>query len=96
MREYWAGIRALRKDYAPQPYNRKYREGKIVTRKIRAETAARHLAEEQLGFEKNGDKEAREGEKWREKEQIISGASQDKKYTVGKITIEELNKVLKK
>ena len=31
IRERWAGIRALRKEYAPQPYNRRDTNGKIVS-----------------------------------------------------------------
>ena len=51
MRDYWPGIRAIRKDYAPLPYNRKHKAGEIVAQDSRAETAALHLAEEQWGEE---------------------------------------------
>ena len=36
VRECWAGIRALRKDYTPQPYNRKDKEGNVVAQSSRA------------------------------------------------------------
>ena len=49
VRDRWAGIRALKKDYNPTPYNRKDKQGKIVAQKDRAETAAKFLAENQWG-----------------------------------------------
>ena len=42
-------IGALKKEYAPQPYNRNDEEGNIVKQGERAETAARYLAKMQWG-----------------------------------------------
>ena len=47
VRDRWAGIRALKKEYNPRPYNRKDKEGNIVPQKDRAETAATYLAKQQ-------------------------------------------------
>ena len=93
VRDNWAGIRALRKEYAPQPYNRKNKKGEIVAQENRAETAAIHLAEEQWGYgegEEEGKKEEREKLK---KEKTI--VREKGKYKTSRITMEELNIVVK-
>eukprot|EP00973_Karenia_brevis_P022307 3069330-Karenia_brevis.AAC.1 len=40
VRDNWAGIRALKREYTPLPYNRKDPQGNIVAQGSRAETAA--------------------------------------------------------
>ena len=47
VREKWAGIRSLKNEFKPLPYNRKDKAGNIVSQNSRAETAAQHLAYEQ-------------------------------------------------
>eukprot|EP00973_Karenia_brevis_P034736 4792890-Karenia_brevis.AAC.1 len=49
VRDHWAGIRALKKEYSPMPYNRRDAYGNIVAQSSRAETAAQHLAFSQWG-----------------------------------------------
>ena len=49
VREKWAGIRALKSNFNPMPYNRKDKQGNIVAQESRAETAAQHLAYDQWG-----------------------------------------------
>ena len=69
----------MRKDYAPQPYNRTNKMGEVVAQKSRAETAAVHLAEEQWGFERGREEERKgEEEKWERNERIIK--STDREY----------------
>ena len=86
MREHCAGIGALRKEYTPQPYNRTDKRGNRVALESRAETAAKHLAEEQWGktqevkeqrvrheSKRYKNKEQRRGtEKWKNVEPIVT------------------------
>eukprot|EP00973_Karenia_brevis_P004309 590674-Karenia_brevis.AAC.1 len=57
VRDRWAGIRALKKEYHPNPYNRKDENGRIVAQKDKAETAAKYLAEKQWGNRSNNDEQ---------------------------------------
>jgi DNA gyrase subunit B len=53
VRDRWAGIRALKNEYSPQPYTRRDQQGRIVAQKTRAETAAEYLAYQHWGKDDN-------------------------------------------
>ena len=97
MRDRWAGIRALKREYKPQPYNRKNKEGIIVEQDERAETAAKYLAEIQWGTSSGskgraGEREERSIEY--KKKAVIKKVQG--KYNVGNLTIDEVRRVVKK
>ena len=59
VRERWARIRELKREYNPTPYNRKDKDGNIVQQNGRADTTATYLATQQWGH-KTGSPKAEE------------------------------------
>ncbi len=47
VRDFYLGVKELKSEYNPKPFNRKGKDGKSVPLNRRAEAAARYLSEEQ-------------------------------------------------
>ena len=86
-RDRWAGIRALRNEYQPNPYHRKKSDGSHIPKHRIAEEAAKHLAENQWGSNDNGELADRSTER------IVT---EEVRYDVGEIRLMELQKVVRK
>ena len=85
-RDRWMGIRQLKKEFTPQPYHRKDKDGKHVPRHQIAEESAQYLANKQ----------------WGRPEEVFTDfptdkiVTQSKTYNTQDITLEEIKTVLKK
>ena len=87
LRDRWCGIRYMKQQYKPVPYQQENSEGRHITYRNRAEGAARHLRERQWGE----TDEARQ--------QVFCTdpiITEDLGYNVNIITLPELRRTVKK
>ena len=94
IRSRWLGIKRLRSNFNPQPYNRTDKNTGIhIHTKERAQKAAEYLGEEQWGT-KETEEEIKTRRQTLNKRKIVAKA--EEKYRVGEITKKELKMVIKK
>ena len=91
LRDKWLGIRQLKSEYQPNPYNRKRKNGTHIPLEKRAEEAAKYLQKEQWGKETSNNIPSNTGT-----QQTRGTQNTTDNYNIGEISMEELREVIKK